>query len=274
MKKISPARIGSLLAFAGAVVLGLGATSAVTYADTVNTASAASPTDICSITPADIAALQTIQNNPNLSPSDELSQELALRKQLLNTTISCAISEATALKAAINAANPDQNGQAIQAALSGKADDAITFYNIEAAKVNDAGIRATEAIAKEIAAWRDANYAPLEGDANNFLLWSDNQPLFDTAQNRLTQTERVVSFVENAGAGNAGALATALSASQSAFSAAADTNAAADTSLAQLQPPSQSLALIQQSLQSLADAYQKFTDLNTLLQTLLPTSGQ
>ena len=234
---------------------------------------AADATDACTLTPADFAALQAIQNNPTLTPAEELSQELALRKQLLAQTIACAVQNTQTLKTTLDATAPTtaDNGTAIQSQLSGKIDDAVNFYNIESAKLNDAGISASQAIAKEMIAWRAANYVPLEGDVNNFALWSANQALFQTAQTRLTQTEHIVAFIENAAAGN-GNLSTGLQAIESSFSNARNDNVAAATSLMQLQSPDQSLADIQQSLQSLADTYQKFSDLNKFIQTLLPTN--
>ena len=119
-------------------------------------------------------------------------------------------------------------------------------------------------------AWRAANYASLEGNVNNFDLWSANQSLFQTAQTRLTQTEKIVAFIENAAGGNEN-LSAGLKATQASFSDAQNDNAAAASDLTQLQAPDQSLADIQQSLQALADTYQKFGDLNKLIQALLPT---
>jgi hypothetical protein len=227
--------------------------------------------DVCALTQSDFTALQAIQNNPALTPDQELTQELALRKQLLTQTIACAIQNAQALQTTLNAVTPaTPDGAAIQAQLSGKIDDTVNFYNIESAKLNGAGISSSEAIAKEMIAWREANYVPLEGDVNNFALWSANQTLFQTAQTRLTQTQRIVAFIENAAGGNDD-LSAGLKAAQSSFSDAQNDNAAAAADLTQLQPPDQSLADIQQSLQALADTYQKFSDLNKLVQTLLPT---
>jgi hypothetical protein len=230
-------------------------------------------TDNCAVTSADFASLTAIQTNPALTPSQELSQELTLRRQLLAQTITCATQDAQALQATLAAVSSTAaNGPSIQLQLSGKINEAINFYGIESAKVGSAGITATEAIAKEVLAWRATNYTPLEGDVNNFALWSANQALFATAQTRLTQTAQVVSFIENAAAGN-GDLDTALSTAQSSFAAAQSENATAGIAISQAQPPDQTLGLIQQSLQSLANTYQKFSDLNGLIQKLLPTSG-
>jgi hypothetical protein len=225
------------------------------------------PTDTCAtITAADLVSLQAAQGDVN--------QELALRKKLLGQTIDCATQDAQSLQVSLSAVSlvSGSNGDSIKSQLSGKLTDAINFYGIESAKLDGAGVRATEAIAQEMLAWRTANYIPLAGDVNDFVLWSENQSLFQTAQNRLTQTTRVVAFIESAATTN-GKLDAALQAAQSAFADAQSQNNAAGLALSQVQPPDQALGLIQQSLQSLATAYQKFSDLNGIIQTLLPTGN-
>lgn len=266
MKKIIAAQAIFFLAVSAIAALAV----RPAFADTL---SPATPSDSCAPSATDIAALQAIENNAALTPAQELSQELALRKKLLGQTISCATADAQTLQATLNAVATSGNGTIMQSQLSGKLDDALNFYSIETAKVNGSGISGTEAIAKEMLAWREANYVPLEGNVNNFILWSENQGLFATAQNRLTQTQRVVDFIENAAPTNNN-LDANLQAAQSSLNDAESENTAAATAIMQLQDPDTTLALIQQSLQSLATAYQQFSDLNTLIQTLLPTSSQ
>src|SRR5277367_3607549 len=114
------------------------------------TAATANAQDACTPTAADFTALKAIQSNPDLTQSQELSQELTLRRQLLTETITCATDEAQALQTALAATTSTTAiGQSIQSQLSGNIDDAINFYGIEGAKVSGAGVSATEAIAKE-----------------------------------------------------------------------------------------------------------------------------
>ncbi|HVO28769.1 MAG TPA: hypothetical protein VMT81_02180 [Candidatus Paceibacterota bacterium] len=232
----------------------------------------ASGGDDCTPSAADFAALQAIQTNPDLTPAQELGQELALRKQLLGETLACAISDAQALQQSLNGTAMTGAAATVQSQVSDKLDDAVNFYNTESGKLADAGISGTEAVARDVLAWRAANYAPLEGEANNLILWSENQPLFETAQNRLTQTGRVVDLIETASQNNE--LQASYSAAQASLEQAGNGNAAAFAALQQFQAPNQSLTLIRQSLQTLAGTYQKFSDLNGLIQTLLPAAGQ
>jgi hypothetical protein len=217
--------------------------------------------DNCSLSVADFAQLQNTQT---------LAGELALRKQLLGQTIACAISDAQSLQQTLNAISmPDSESASIQNQLSGRLDDAVNFYNLESAKLNGAGVSATEAIAQEITSWRTANYDSLTGQINNLILWSQNQGLFQTAETRLTQTTQIVNFIEAAAANNN--LQGQLNDAASSLETAESENAAAEAALAQFQSPDQSLGLIQQSLQSLADTYQQFSSLNMSIQALLPT---
>ena len=246
--------------------------SAVTTAVIAEPALAADTATGCTLPTGGFAAIQAIQNDPTLTPAQELSQELALRKQLLGATLACATQEAKNLQMTLNAVATTDRGTTMQSQLSGKLDDALNFYGIESAKLDGSGINGTQSIAKEMVAWREANFVPLEGDINNFILWSENQGLFTTAENRLTQTKRILSFIENIAPTN-GNLDADLQAAQSSLNDAEDENAAAATAIAQIQPPDETLALIQQSLQSLADSYQKFSTLNKLIQVLLPTAS-
>ena len=224
----------------------------------------------CSLSAADFAALSAVLNNPDLTPEQEFQQELALRRSLLAKTIACAVLDAHTLQVSLSALQaPDSTSASVGTQLSNKIDDTINFYNLEAAKAATAGISGTKAIAREIQAWRTANYLPLVGQTNNLLLWSENQGLFKTAQNRLNQTGQVVNFIESAAANND--LLAAYNAAQTAFGQAIADNDAAEASLAGLQSPDQSLTRIQQSLQSLANTYQRFGALNKLIQQLLPT---
>ncbi len=249
------------MAMVAAISLGRATAYAETTAISTTTDSGA-VTDNCLLSTANFTQLQAAQS---------LGDELAIRKQLLGETIACAVSDANSLQKTLNAVSmPDNQSISVQNQLSGKLDDAINFYDLESTKLSGAGISATQSIAKEIIAWRTANYSSLTGQINNLILWSQNQNLFQTAQARLAQTTQIVNFIEAAAANND--LQAGLNATRSSLENAEGENTAAEAALAQSQSPNQSLVLIQQSLQSLADTYQKFSDINILLRTVLPTS--
>lgn len=211
------------------------------------------------------------QDFTTFGTAQTLKDEISLRRNLLNKVIGCASSDAETLQKTLkNIKAQDAVSSAIQNQLDSKLSDAINFYNAESAKVGTAGISGTQNIAKEMLTWRAANYIPAENTVGNFALWSSNQALFTTAGNRLNQTQRIVSFIENV-APNPD-LQNAMSAARESTESALAQNKIVGQLLINLQPPEESAAAIQQSLQSLADAYQKFSDLTNLIQKLLPTT--
>lgn len=218
----------------------------------------------CTITPTDTATI-------TLAASQGLAQELAARKALLSRVITCASSDAHALQAVLQDTTVDPSAQGLQSQLVSNLGGAINYYHTELAKVNDAGIAETRVIASEVLSWRAANYDPLEGQVNNFILWAGNQSLFTTANARLSQTGSVVSFLQEAGPQTQ--LADEYASAQALINNANDENSAAKNALLQGLPADQSLSIISQSLQSLSDAYQKFSDISTIVQTLLPTTA-
>ncbi len=223
----------------------------------------------CGITAADIMQIKVIQSDPSLSPSQEVAQELSLRKQLVGQTIVCAKGEVRQLQAALAAASTtDPVGETVQSHLAGDLDGAGHYYDLELAKLDTAGIAGTQAIAQEVLAWRAGTFVPLSENVNNFILWAGNQGLFTTARTRMDQTQSAVSFLESA-TPNAD-LQTAFNGSLAAFDDAETANVAARTALAQNLAPGQSLALIKQSLNALAATYQDFFTVSTLIKGILP----
>lgn len=222
----------------------------------------------CTITKGDIAQITAVQNDPTLTASQELSQELALRKQLVGKTITCAEQEAQTFQANLASTTVESDAQPLQAQLLSDLNGATDFYNLELTKLNTAGIAGTEAIAQEVFAWRAGTFLPQSENVNNFILWAQNQNLFDTAQARMTGTQRAVSFLESASPNPA--LQSAFDSAQSSFNDAENENATAKAALAQGLSPDQTLALIRQSLGSLSDTYQGFFNVSTEISSLLP----
>lgn len=222
----------------------------------------------CGITSEDVAQIAAIQNDPTLSYADEINQELALRKQLVGKTIVCAQQEAQTFQATLASTTVGSSAEPLQGQLLSDLNGATNFYALELTKLNDVGISGSEAIAQEVLAWRAGTFLPLSENVNNFILWAQNQNLFDTAQERMTQTARAVSFLESASP-NA-SLQTAFDGVQSSFNDAESMNAAAKTALAQGISPNQSLSLIKQSLDSLSTTYQGFFNVSKIISSILP----
>ncbi len=226
----------------------------------IKAASTARAAGDCPIMAADVGAVTA-------AAAQGLTAELAARKALLVRTISCAQADARTLQTNLNALTVSGDAKTIQVHLSGQLDDAMTFYNIELGKVDGTGIAGTQAVAREVLAWRDANYTPLAASVANLTLWAQNQNLFMIADGRLSKVKGVGSFIEQAAPNTD--LESDLAAAETLMQSADDENHAALNAMLQSLPPDQTLSLIQQSLQSLSSAYQKFFDLSTVIQTLL-----
>ena len=216
----------------------------------------------CVITPADLDAIGAAQ-------ADGFAAELAARRALLARTIGCAKEEVQTLQDGLNSMDVADDDETLLTQLVNKLGDAGNYYDIELAKVNGAGIAGTKAIAREVYDWRQANYRPLAGQVADFTLWSTNQNLFLTAATRLTQTRNTVLFITRTAPQSD--LQNAFANAEALVQAANEKNLEAKSALLRFLPPDESLALIQRSLQSLADAYKRFSDVNAIVQTLLPT---
>lgn len=224
--------------------------------------------DACALSPADFAKITAIQNDASLNANEEMAQELAVRKQLTGKTLTCAQAEVVTLQETLASATTTADTKDIQSQLLSDLTDATNFYNIETVKLSGAGISGSKAIAREIIAWRAGTFVPLEGKINNYLLWTQNQSLFDTAQSRMDQTQRAVAFMESASANSD--LQNAFNDAYASFQSAKQENSSARNALEQSLPPGQSLAFIKQSLDSLSDTYQKFFAVSDVIKKLLP----
>lgn len=222
----------------------------------------------CTVSVSDVAKISAIQNNPSLSYADEIKQELALRKHILQQIIDCGTNDARTLQSTLQQITVDNDSKHLQATLSSQLDDAVNFYGIEQTKLDGVGIAGSQAVAKELRAWREGTYNPLADEVNNFILWSRNQGLFVTAQTRMDQTAHAVNFLEGISANSD--LESAMSAARSSFAQAKNANDAAKNALLTSLPADQSLALIKQSLAALSDTYQKFSAVSDLIKTLIP----
>jgi hypothetical protein len=229
---------------------------------------AAHADDACALTPADFAKIAAVQSDPSFTPNEEVMQELTVRKQLLAQTITCAQTEVSSLQATLAEATATASTANIQSQLLSDLNGASDFYAMEAVKLNGIGISGSKEIASEILTWRAGTYVPLEGKINNYLLWTQDQSLFDTAQTRMDQTQSAVSFLESASANPD--LQNAFNAAYASFQTAKTQNAAAENALAQSLSPSQSLAFIKQSLDSLSSTYQQFFAVSDAIKAVLP----
>lgn len=141
-------------------------------------------------------AFASATQNPSYSQED-IQRELSARVSLLSSVIGCAREDIIDLKDQILAeeSSLDSIG-AIKERVVESLDEAIRFYDMKKDSLKDQGIQGTKDSAREIKAWRDNNYDQLSGRVKNFILWSSNQPLFEKASDRLSQSQFVVTSLK------------------------------------------------------------------------------
>ena len=222
----------------------------------------------CDITAGDIAIIQNIQSDPSLNSIDKIKQELAARKDLLIKTIQCAQNNALQLQEQLNNNTMIDPGLlSIKNQLSDGLSGAVSYYNIQIQNVSNSGILGTKLIARNILAWRENNYVPLADNVVNFIAWSNNQTLFTTASDRMTQIGGLVGsplFSENTD------LQKDYQEAVVSLNAAEAQNSNAKNAFSQSLPSDQTLSYIQQSLALLSETYQHFFDISTIIQSLIP----
>jgi hypothetical protein len=222
----------------------------------------------CGITTKDIAKITAIENDPTLSYSDETKAELALRKQLVGQTITCAEQEVRALQARLASTTVSSDIKPLQSQLAGNLKEALGFYDTQSQQLDVVGVAGTKNIAQSVLSWRASTFLPLSENVNNMILWTQNQNLFTTAQTRMTQTQRAVAFLQTETPNTE--MQAAFNDTQSSFTDAQSENAAAKTALIKNFAPDETLALIQQSLSSLSDTYQGFSNVSAVISKILP----
>ena len=207
--------------------------------------------------------LQAVQDHPLSNYDDTVKAELAARKNLLNAVLNCAVAETETLKGSI-AALPadDQASKNLQSQFASKFDEAIGYYQFQKSRVSDLGLEGTKEFARNLKEWRSAVYAPLSQQAANFIIWTKNQTLFETAQNRFGQIKRTLTLLKLA---DDETIQKLLRNADADLRAASESNDRAREALQRFGAPDDSSSLIKDTLSSLAATYQTFFDIANAL---------
>ena len=214
--------------------------------------------------------LKSLQQKPQGDYAESIRAELSVRKNILKNILDCSTKEAQDLQANVQAVRlDDKDAQALQDKLLASLAEALKYYKTEGAAIDDAGVRATQNIARDVAEWRTSHYGPLARTCLNFILWGRNQHLITTAHNRLDQiaaTIKTLSIVQNDD------LQSQLTIAQNNFKDTVDANAAARAMLLKdpASSPDDTLDSIKSSLDKLSLTYKAFFDLSALVSKVLP----
>ncbi len=240
-----------------AVILGCGLAGAAPFA-----ARAAAAPD-CYFRPR-LEELRAIQADGTLNYIDAIRAQLAIRKSLLNSAIDCAILDAQNRQKELASVPAAFQSSSISQSIQKQLGDTLDFYSSEQKLVDSLGIKGTQDVAQEVADWRAGTYAPLAAREDNFILWTENQPLFDKTEARLNQIKPLIFSLTIL----PGSLQSAWNDTQDAWTAAQSDNASAEDALRNGDPAAGHL--IQSSLQSLAGIYKNLFGISDQIKNLVP----
>ena len=224
----------------------------------ISAAAAAAPvlaadTPQCTLSQDKFDELATVQNDISLSYLTEIKKELAIRKQLLGETMDCAMSEAESVRTNLSGATLNDSAmQNLKSRLMDQLDNAENYFALQKSKINDLGLQGSKDFAKNLNEWRDGNYKPAAENANDLIIWANNQGLFQSAEARINQISRtmvLLTIVDNDEIQNLWDEARA------SLSDAVKENESAKTSLGGFAPSEESSSHIKSSLDFLSLTY-------------------
>lgn len=188
-----------------------------------------------------------------------IQEELRLRKTLLHGIINCAVEEILRLKSDFETtSNSGRDAENFRIQFDNWFLNMLNYYNAQKANINHLGLQGSKDFARDLREWRAGNSNKMSRLASNFIIWSKNQPLIQTAQNRLNQLRGAVNFFD---LGLNEKIRSGLNNSESEFQKALVLNRNAGDSIRTYGAPEESLQAIRLSLESLAAAYQNMSNL-------------
>lgn len=151
----------------------------------------------CGLNQAGFDELQAAEESVSLGKAGGLTKELAIRKQLLETAVDCAIGEADNLEMNLNnSATIDSAMQGVKNRLADQIDNAKNYLALQKSKISDLGLQGSKDFAKNLNEWREGNYKPSAENANSFILWTNNQILIQSGQARMNQISKIIAVLK------------------------------------------------------------------------------
>jgi hypothetical protein len=230
-------------------------------------AQSASPAN-CDDFTSGIGKVTALEQDTEHDYLDTLRAELTVRRSLLAGILQCAAQNTAQLAAGLQALPPSSPDiETLRQQYLGKLADIARYYAFQETRISDLGLQGSRNFAYDLREWRRSNDAPVSAATIDLILWLKNQPLFKTAQDRIDQIGRTVSAFKLADNNN---LEDSFTAAQQSFQDAKQLNDAAHQALAHFSTTDDPLPLIKQSLETLSDTYQRFSDMGDLVKTILP----
>jgi hypothetical protein len=204
----------------------------------------------------------------NDGTSAGVKAELAVRKTVLKDTIDCSIQEVKTLQASVKALDPkDKEIVTVRDRFAARLQDAIDHYADLGPKIDDLGLKGSKDMARSLIDWRNGSYLPIADEAGNVVIWTRNQPLFDTAQNRLNQIGQNLRTLKLFESDDVKAL---YEKSQANLEKAVELNKIARAALIEDLPVEETTPKIKASLEGLSATYKSFLGLSDAAKKLLP----
>lgn len=209
--------------------------------------------------------LKAIQADGSQNYIDAIRAQLEVRKSLLRSAIDCGLKEIRLRQEKLKAVPADLQDSKIQKEISVGLNDTIDYYSNQRDSIDNLGIKGTQDLAKDIAAWRASNYAPLAERQDSFLVWSENQQLFSKAESRFSQIRPVVLSLSIL---DQDKIKSSFKEAEDSFDKAEDANRKAKEALEQ--GDRQAPELVKSSLEPLSDIYKKFLDISDQIKKIVP----
>lgn len=139
-----------------------------------------------------LARLENLKKS-DISKEEKVVTEEKLKKELVISLFDCGLSEVGFLKSKLSELSlPDQGVEVIRQELIEKLNVLAEYYIKQKEEIKASGPTDIKTIAKSLKKWREENYNPLQQKITSFVLWVNNQALFDAAKNRFDKLNQIV----------------------------------------------------------------------------------
>lgn len=226
--------------------------------------------DICNFKNAakEISEAQSVSRSDY--NSENIKKELDIRKKFLYQVVDCAVSEAYALQSSLKSIQSDySNVKEGRDKLISKINDIIDYYGSQRTIITDLGIEGSKNFSVNFKSWRDSNYLPVSEIVKNFLVFSRNQELLQTARDRFNQINismKALGLTENK------KISDLLNEADKNLRTADGQNGEAANTFKRLSWPNDVSGLMISSLQYLKNAYQNFFEISQESQKIISDS--
>lgn len=138
--------------------------------------------------------------NADLSKEEKLSAEEKLKKEIVISLFNCSLKEVDFLKSKLEELSlSDEGAKIIRQELIEKLNTIADYYKTQKEESEISNSFDIKITAKNLKNWREENYKPIQQKIATFILWVNNQALFDTAQirfDKLSQAAKALKIID------------------------------------------------------------------------------